>query len=601
MPGFISEDILEEIQTRTDIVEVISHYIPLKKAGGNFNALCPFHNEQTPSFIVSPSKQIFHCFGCGAGGNIFGFIMQYEHLDFVEAVKLLAERAGIVIPDNKEIREKHPSKGLWDINKFAGEWFHKWLLDTKNGGLAYKYLKEREIKEDTIKTFHLGYAPAGNLLIKKAKEHKISASLLKESGLAVETKNGLQDMFRNRLMFPIYNVTGKIAGFSGRVLNRGQEPKYLNSPETQIFHKAKILFGLNISKSDIIKQKTAVLCEGHFDLIRLYQEGIRYAAAVQGTALTPEQLYLIRRYTEEIVICFDGDTAGVKAAMAKLDMFLQEGFHIRVVNLPKEHDPDSFIKVKGIAAMARLITDAKDILEVKFSRLCKEYAPLETIDNKVKIIAQLLPNISKMRNDIRRRQFIKDIAVKLNIAEDSLWIELKKLKAPAAKNGEKHKTKLNINSSELTGEKYLLQLLLDDTPLPEEIGKELDFRELQDPQYRELIKLVTNLKNSGKWKGLTSLMQYVKDNSLQKLISQLSVEAIPSANKENAIKDCIYNIRYRYKKTKIRKLIKQVEAIENSGKQDITGLMQEINKAQKDMVQLEKMHNLSSNQIIPIA
>ena len=251
MPGYIPESIIEEIQLRSDIVEVINTYIPLKKAGANFKAHCPFHNERTPSFTVSSSKQIFHCFGCGAGGNVFKFVMDYEHLNFVDAVKLLASKVGIAVPEKAENKAALGSKELYEINQFAADFYYKCLCDTKLP--ANNYFNNRNIKKEIVEKFKLGYAPSNGALLKEAKKKGIPINLLKKVGLVVENKNGISDMFRNRVMFPIFNAMGKVVGFSGRVLDDSL-PKYINTPETQIFHKGKVLYGLNFSKTEILKQ-----------------------------------------------------------------------------------------------------------------------------------------------------------------------------------------------------------------------------------------------------------------------------------------------------------------------------------------------------------
>lgn len=590
MAGFIPEQILEEIQLRSDIVEVVSQYIPLKRAGANFKAPCPFHNEHTPSFIVSPSKQIFHCFGCGAGGNVFGFIMQYEHLGFVDAVKLLAGKSGIAIPENVKTKDTKGTKGLLDINKFAAEQFHKWLCDPKIGKPAYEYLKKRGIKNDTIKKFQLGFAPLHNELLGKAKEKDFPVDVLKRAGLVVGNNGSFHDMFRNRLIFPIFNTIGKVVGFSGRILDKAM-PKYINTPETQIFHKGKILYGLHASKAEIIKQRQVLICEGHFDFIRLFQEGIRYAVASQGTAFTQDQVHALRRYTDEIIVAFDSDTAGNKAALAGLEMFLEEGLRVRIISLPEPYDPDLFIKDKGVQSFSQLIAKARDILDVKLLRLCKEYS-IKTVDGKLKIVGQLLPDINKIKNDIWKRQFIKKIAAKLDIPEDTLWIELKRLKRPYRKKNKETSSSFTIGkiasqSGSFSGERLLIQLLLNDDPLPELIRHMLDLSELQSQEHREVLALIMKLKNSEKWKGLSSLMAHIKDENLMRLVSQLAAGEISCIDREKAIIDCLYNIRRKYRSGKIKEFIGEMERAEKGG-EDISNLVYQINQLQKELIQLEQ-------------
>lgn len=581
MTFHIPEDIIEEIQSRCDIVEVINGYIPLKRTGSNFKALCPFHNEKTPSFVVSPSKQIYHCFGCSAGGNVLGFVMQYEHLDFVDAVKLLADRTGVIIPLKKSLREESGSKDLWDVNKFAAELFHGWLYNPNIGKQAYSYLKGRNIKDEVIKKYLLGYAPNGNPLLSEAGKRGFSSEVLLKAGLVVKTQNGVVDMFRNRLMFPIFNALGKPVGFSGRVLDNSL-PKYINTPETALFHKGKILYGLHISKSEIIKEDKVIICEGYFDFLRAYQEGVQNIVASQGTAFTIDHVHLLRRYASSIVVSFDGDTAGDKASLAGLDMFLEQGLQVKILEVPKGYDPDTFIKEKGVKEFHRLLLEAKDILDTKLDRLSKKY-PIATTDGKLKIVSELLPDISNVKNEIYKRQFIKQTAVKLGVPEESIWLELKRLKKPGVlqkQNGGKSEfitEKIFAKSNEYAGEKHLVQLLMDCDVIPQDILDGLVTQEMAHNGYKTIMELIIKLKKSDKWKGPSSLMGYVKDDGLLKTISQLAAEEIPpSLDKERIMRDCIYDIKKRYKENKIKDLISKIEKAEKN-REDVSGLIKEVN------------------------
>lgn len=588
MSTFIPEDILEEIQSRCDIVEIINSYIPLKRAGSNFKAPCPFHNERTPSFIVSPSKQIYHCFGCGAGGNVFGFIMQYEHLEFVDSVKLLADRAGVVIPEVGLPREETISKRLWEINKFACELFHKWLYDPNIGKYAYNYLKGRDIKDEIIKKFLLGYAPGGNMFLKEANKKGFPSDLLIKAGLVIKLENDPVDMFRNRLMFPIFNAIGKVVGFSGRVLDSGL-PKYINTQETPIFHKGKVLYGLHVSKPHIIKEDNVVICEGYFDFLRAYEEGFQNTVASQGTAFTIDHVHLLRRYASSIIVAFDGDTAGLKASIGGLSMFLEEGIQVKVVQLPEGYDPDSFIKEKGIVEFKKLISGAKDILDTKLNRLCEEYN-VATTDGKLKVIAGILPDIGNIRNEIQKGQFIKQISVRLAVPEEAIWIELKRLKKP----GIPIKTqvmkpgftteKVFMKIGECPGEWQLVQLLMDNDTLPNEILDGLILTQMKNPEYKAILELIIKLKSTNRWKGPSSLMAYIKDEGLLKLVSKLSIEEMPQGlDKQKIIRDCIYDIKRRQKEDKIKQLISKIGELEKN-RQDVSDLVQELSTLEKEII-----------------
>lgn len=592
MSGFIPDNILEEIRSRCDIVEIISQYIPLRRAGANYKAGCPFHDEKTASFMVSPAKQIFHCFGCGVGGDVFGFIKQYEHVDFIDAVKLLAGKTGITIPEKKYTKDEN-QKSLWEVNKFACNFYHKLLYDPNAGNRCYKYLKDRGIKDDIIKKFQLGYASSGNEFYREALKRGYTTDVLLKTGLIVRSGNKLSDMFRNRLVFPIRNTVGKVVGFSGRVLDNSL-PKYINSPETPLFHKGKILYGLDVSKSEISKKERAIVCEGFFDCIRMYQEGIYETVAVAGTALTKDQVHLLHRYTSCIIVAFDGDLAGNQAAMNKLEIFLEEGIQVKIVHIPEGYDPDSFIKDKGIDRFKTLIDDAKDILDTKLFKLCKEY-PIDKTDSKIKIISEMLSDIIKIDNEIKRRLFVGKIAEKLDVPEDGIWIELRKVKKMSKdKKSYKKKNEFGINRMVLnketsSGEKQLVQVLLDDESLYPNIAYRSVISFMKHQGYKQIVELIVKLKKNDQWKGPSSLISCMEDEELIKLVSEISAEEIPEGlDKERVARDCIHDIKRRYKESRIKYLLTEMQKTEKN-KGDVSSLIQEIDALRKDIIIKKKV------------
>lgn len=586
MASFIPNDVLEDIRNQCDIVEIISQYIPLKRAGGNFKALCPFHNEKTPSFMVSSAKQIFHCFGCGAGGDVFGFVKLYERVDFVDAVKLLAERAGITLPEQEYTRTDN-TQDLWAVNKFACQMFHSWLIQEKK---ARDYLVQRGFKPDIIRQFQLGYAPGGKELLKTAAQKGWKAELLLTAGLAVKTGSGLADMFRNRIMFPIYTSAGKVAGFSGRVLDDNL-PKYINTSETAVFHKGKILYGLHVSKTDIIKQEKVIICEGYFDFLRVYQEGFHQVVASQGTAFTRDQVHLLRRYASTIIVAFDGDAAGCQASISGLEMFLEEGVPVKVVQLPEGYDPDSFVREKGIDQFRDLISRSRDIMDTKIASLIRQYST-NTTDGKLRIITEILPDILHIRNEIYKQQVIKKTAGLINIPEESIWIELGKLKKriragrrPAKEQGDVMGQVIR-NTAESAGERQLAQMLLNGGSLPAELadGSLLDL--MNHEGHKLIIKLTIRLKKEGRWQGPGSLMSYIEDEKIRNLASRLAAEEVmPGLDKERMIRDCIYDIKRRYKEKRIKTLIAGIREAEKD-KQDVIELIEEVNHLRKELIRL---------------
>jgi len=585
----IPEDLIEEIQSRCDIVEIIGAYIPLKRAGANYKALCPFHNEKTPSFVISPSKQIYHCFGCGAGGNVIKFVMEHERLEFIDAVKMLAEKAGIVIPEKQLTKEESASKNLWSVNKAASELFSQWLYSTEKGRIAYSYLKKRGIKDETIKKFSLGYAPGNGELIRELTKKGFTTDILLKAGLVVKTSRGIGDMFRNRLMFSVFNPLGKVVGFSGRVLDDGL-PKYLNTPETFIFHKGKILYGIHASKADIINEGRVVICEGYFDFLRVYQEGLRAVAASQGTAFTLDHVSLIRRFASTIIICFDGDSAGNKASTSGIQMFLEEGMQVRVVELPKGYDPDTFIQDKGIAEFKKLVDNAKDILDIKFIRLCAEYS-ISSSEGKLKIIAGILPDILNIKNEVQKRQFVKKIADKLSLPEESIWLEIRRVRPSSAKNAVKTgyvTEKVVSKLLECPAERYLVQMFMDGESLPFEIIDNVFLSQMRHPVYKTILEQILNLKKTNRWKGPNSLMTKINDEEVLAVISKIAAEEIPAAlDKQKNIRDCIYTIKKKYQEDKIKDLIAQIKDGEKSGV-DVGQLVVEMHNMHKSLVRLDK-------------
>ena len=388
---------IEDIKNKLDIVDVISQYIPLKKAGRNYKGVCPFHSEKTPSFMVSSEKQIFHCFGCGKGGDIFGFLMEKEGLSFVEALNQLAEKAGIELK-TQSLDWGEKSK-LFAINELANKFFEKSLTDSEEGRIAMNYLVNRGINRDTIKTFRVGYASKGwEYLYKFLQRKEYIKADIDRAGLIVQRRKGWGDKFRNRIMFPIANVGGKIAGFTGRVLNPEDLPKYLNSPETPVFNKSKILYGLAITKEEISKTKTAILVEGQMDVLASYQAGVKNVIASSGTALTMDQIHLIRRYAETLILALDADSAGGQATKRAIELASTYDLEIKVAILGKYKDPDEVIK-DGVDKWKEIIDKAVPIIDFYIQYAVNKYGK-DTIVAKKKIVAEVLPVVSLLDSPV---------------------------------------------------------------------------------------------------------------------------------------------------------------------------------------------------------
>ncbi|MBF0494618.1 MAG: DNA primase [Candidatus Omnitrophica bacterium] len=428
--GKVSQVIIDQVLDRTDIIALISDYVQLKKTGRSYKACCPFHNEKTPSFIVSPEKQIYHCFGCGEGGNAIGFLIKHENMSFVEALKMLAAKANVDIPDTYERREpgaENATTLLYEINKTAADFYHETLL-ANAGKTALAYLLKRGLQQDTIKKFNIGYAPESwdsikNILHKK----KFSIDLVRKSGLIVksEKSDNEYDRFRNRIIFPIYNDHGKNVAFGARVMDNSL-PKYINSPETPVYSKGNTLFALNFARKSIREAGYVILVEGYMDAVMPYQHGITNVVAVSGTALTEHQVLLLKRFTDTAVIIFDPDTAGQTASLRGLDIMIENDMFVRVATLPNGDDPDTYIKKCGKDAFLEIVKNAKDIFDYKLDILTAAI-PGKAIQDKVKVSKEMLLTISKIKNSITRTEYLKKLSEKINVNENALISEVNKI------------------------------------------------------------------------------------------------------------------------------------------------------------------------------
>lgn len=417
---FYSEDLVEEIRLKNDIVDVISGYIKLQKKGSNYMGLCPFHSEKSPSFSVSQSKQMYHCFGCGVGGNTFTFIMEYENYTFVEALQFLADRAGIPLPKDDGIRTKEQSdlkSKLLAINKEAGKYYY-YQLKSQGGKTAYNYLRNRELSERTIKQFGLGYSHKfSNDLYQYLRGLGYDDTILKESGLITfDEKKGVFDKFWNRVMFPIMDVNNRVIGFGGRVMGDGM-PKYLNSPETKLFDKSRNLYGLNFARTS--RKKNILICEGYMDVIALHQAEFTNAVASLGTAFTGLQANLLKRYTEEVLITYDSDEAGTKATLRAIPILKAAGLSTKVIDMKPYKDPDEFIKALGAEEFQKRIDHARNSFYFEVDVLEKNY-DLSDPEQKTRFYNEIAKKLLVFSEEIERNNYIEGVAGRYNIGFDNL-------------------------------------------------------------------------------------------------------------------------------------------------------------------------------------
>ena len=418
---YYPEELIEEVRTRNDIVEVISGYVRLQKKGSNYFGLCPFHNEKSPSFSVSPGKQMHYCFGCGAGGNVITFLMEYENQTFPEAVRTLAQRAGIALPeadDSKEAKQADSRRAkLLEINKEAAKYFY-YQLRTERGSVGMEYLRKRELSDETMNHFGLGYANKySNDLIQYLKSKGYSEDLIRDAGLCnVDEKHGMYDKFWNRVMFPIQDINHRVIGFGGRVMGDGK-PKYLNSPETEIFDKSRNLYGLNFARTS--RKGNVILCEGYMDVIAMHQAGFTQAVASLGTAFTSGQASLLRRYANEILLSYDSDGAGVNAALRAIGILKEAGMTGRVINLEPYKDPDEFIKALGGEEFQKRLDHAENSFFFELRQLQKNY-DLSDPEQKTAFHREIARKLCTFSEEVERENYIEAVAQKYHIGFENL-------------------------------------------------------------------------------------------------------------------------------------------------------------------------------------
>ncbi|MBC8562544.1 DNA primase [Jutongia huaianensis] len=419
MPWY-SEEQIEEVRSRSDIVSVIGRYVRLKRTGSGYTGLCPFHNEKTPSFYVNPARQMYKCFGCGVGGNVLTFVMEYENLTFPEAMEMLAEQAGIDLPKQEMTAQQKQQEGirltLLEINKKAARYYFA-LLKSPRGKVGYDYLTGRGLTDETILHFGLGFAgQGGGELYQYLKKEGYSDQILKETGLFKMDERGVYDKFWNRVMFPIMDVNNRVIGFGGRVMGDAK-PKYLNSPETKIFDKSRNLFGLNYAKRG--KRNNMILCEGYMDVIALHQAGFTNAVASLGTAFTEQQANLIRRYTDEVLLTYDSDGAGVKAAMRAIPMLRRAGITGKVIHMEPYKDPDEFIKNLGADEFEKRIEEAQNSFFFEIEVTKRNYS-MSDPDQKTKFIHEIARKLLVFEDKIQRNNYLEAVAARYNIKTEDL-------------------------------------------------------------------------------------------------------------------------------------------------------------------------------------
>src|SRR3989339_389016 len=540
----IPESKIEEIRSTASIVDVISGYVQLRKRGRNYLGLCPFHSEKTPSFTVSEDKQIYHCFGCHAGGNVFKFLMDYEKISFIESVQELAAQLGIDIEYESSPGDEKQSEQevFYDINTEAAKYFYNNLHNSDEGEIVRKYLQERKIKTQTIKTFGLGYALRGwENFLNFAKENKLDIGKIVELGILIKNDDRRHhDRFAGRLIFPIFSPNGRVVAFAGRVLDeREKGAKYLNSPESLIYIKGRILYGLSFAKDEIRKLDKAILVEGYMDLISLFQAGIKNVVAVSGTALTEEQVQLLSRYTKNVVLLFDADTAGIKASMRSIELLLKKDVEVKIAALPGGEDPDSFINNYGKEKFEEIISYAQNFLEYQ-SGYFEKQGMFNDPAKMTEAIRELVKSAALINDELKRNLLIKTIAKNFSLREILIENELEKIlkkekatakvsKPIAGENAFKEilnvSSDLNITDSEFSTEKEIVKLLFEgNKEVIELIVNHVDPYSFSISYNRELFKLAVDTFDVGESIVAGALLDKLGEENSKAYLREITFE-----------------------------------------------------------------------------
>ncbi|MCR4423260.1 MAG: DNA primase [candidate division WOR-3 bacterium] len=553
----IKPEVIERIRQETDIVELISGYVALKKVGRNYRGLCPFHAERSPSFYVSPERQSYHCFGCGAGGTAITFVMQYEKMEFPEAVKFLAKRLGITVEEERG-GDKHQT--LYDVCEKVSRFYEECLTKSAT---AQDYIQKRGLSNSTVKRFRLGFAPGGNILRGAARRLGLAEELLLQAGLVVKKDDGLIDYFRERIIFPIFSVSGKVIGFGGRVVGEG-EPKYLNSPDTPIFHKGEILYGIFQAKS-YIREEIPILVEGNFDLLTLVDNGFNNVVAGMGTALTAAQALLIRRYNRQAVLCYDGDEAGKKACWRSLNTLLASGIDPGIVLLPQGYDPDSYLRTKGREDFLGLISRRRDFVDFVIG----EKMP-QTVAEQREVIEELRSLLAMIPDEASRELYAVRIAKVFNINQGVL------LNGKLAEKSKSEPVHPLMKSAGSILEENLVAALVQKRQFAL-VAVEFSFSDtVQDKTLRKIARLAEQVCDEPGF-GPALLMDLIDDEEARQRIARwvFSDGTLPSEGE----------FRNRVRQFRARWLHQQIEEADRAGDKALVELLlQERNRLLKGVV-----------------
>lgn len=554
---YYPDELVEEVRMRNDIVDVISGYVKLQKKGANYFGLCPFHNEKSPSFSVSPGKQMYYCFGCGAGGNVITFIMEYENYSFPEALRYLAERVGMELPkedQSKEAKEQADLKSrLLEVNKLAARYFYH-QLKSERGRAAYGYLTGRQLSDATIVRFGLGYSnKTSDDLYQYLKSQGYPDSLLRESGLVSIEERGCYDKFWNRVMFPIMDVNNRVIGFGGRVMGDGK-PKYLNSPETRLFDKSRNLYGLNFARTS--REKYMLICEGYMDVIALHQAGFTNAVASLGTALTSQHANLLKRYTEQVVLTYDSDEAGTKAALRAIPILKEVGMSIKVLNMKPYKDPDEFIKAQGADAFRQRIEEAAGSFMFEVEVLRRQF-DMEDPEQKTVFYNAVARKLLEFPEALERNNYIEAVAKAYYINYEDLKKLVNayggRLGAVAAGRSDlpKRQPKKDKDDGMKQSQRLLLTWLIEKPELFDKVRGVIAPRDFVEPLYHQVAQMVFDQQENGQVNPASVLNHFINDEEQYKDVAALFNATLKDSLNNEEQKKALQETILRVKKNSI--------------------------------------------------
>ena len=572
----IPEPVLDDIQSRTDIAELIGRYIPLQRAGRNFKALCPFHKERTPSFHINTEKQIFHCFGCGVGGNVFSFLMQYERLTFRESVQRLATELGVSLPEAPRDTQIEPLLGVLEK---ACAYYERLLAHPKQGRQSREYLQQRGMTQRGRDAFRVGSAPAAwDQLIQASRKGGVSVEVLEQAGLTVRGSRGMLDRFRQRLMFPIQDVRGRVVGFGGRSM-AGQEPKYLNSPETAVYHKGRQLFGLPQAKTRMLQTKSVVVVEGYFDCAILWQAGIEHVVSPLGTAFTPEQAQLLARYAERVILAFDADAAGEAASMRGIDVLLEAGLHVSVAQFPSGVDPDELVTTRGAEEVERLLAASVGIVE--FLVTCaKKRHDCASPEGKARAVQSLLTTLTKVPDRVLRAEYVRMVADLLHLDEQAVSAELSRARVTAPRRPVEPMPK----AQPLQGVEPLLTALIVDRPQRlDSVKNERLIEQIRDARLRRVLCAVAEVRATQTGEPEPAqIISRLEGQGMEPLVAELVELAQTVSSKEQAFRDCVDRLAADAHKRRVFSLRDRIQEAQRSGhEREVTQLLQDYQRLVK--------------------